>query len=113
MVLTLKEICHTRNVVLHLKDSVDLQSSISSIGARLKECSLVFSHLEIHMFAQPNVGCSPPSISTIKLNVDAAVSLSNTALVVVARNEHGVVLKVWAKIMPKFSPFVAEIEAIL
>ena len=51
MVLTLEEIWHTRNVVLHLKGSVDLQSSIGSISARLKECSLVFCHPEVHMFA--------------------------------------------------------------
>ena len=113
MVLTLEEIWHTRNAVLHLKGLVDLQSSIGSISARLKECSLVFCHPEVHMFAQSNVGWSPPPIGTIKLNVDAAVSLSNTALAVVARDEHGVVLKVWAKIMPKFSPLVAETVAIL
>ena len=113
MVFTLEEIWHTRTAMLHLKGSTNLQASIDNIGARLKECSLVFSHPEAHMSAHSNVRWSPPSIGTIKLNVNATIFLSNTALAVVVRNEHGAMLKVWAKIMPKFSPLVAEIEAIL
>ena len=40
----------------------------------------------------------PPPKNYIKLNVDAVVSQAFTSLDVVARNEFGEVLKVWAKI---------------
>ena len=113
MAFTLEEIWHTRNVVLHLRGPINLQASIDIIGARLRECTLIFSHFDVRLSAESYVRWPPPPKGTIKLNVDAAISLSNTALAVVARNEHGAVLKVWAKIMPKSSPLVAETEVIL
>nr|POE63825.1 putative ribonuclease h protein [Quercus suber] len=93
MAFTLEEIWHTRNVVLHLKGSTDLQASINNIGARPRECALVFSHTKARISAHSNVRWSLPPIGTIKLNVDVAVSLSKTALAVVARNENRAVLK--------------------
>ena len=49
----------------------------------------------------------------IKLNVDTAVSENVTALVVVARNKYGEVLKVWAKMHKWCTPLQAEAAAVL
>ena len=49
----------------------------------------------------------------IKLNVDAVVSKTVTALAVVARNKNGEVLKVWAKMHKWCTPLQAEAVAIL
>ena len=56
---------------------------------------------------------SPPPLGFIKLNVVAAIAQNNLDLAVVARKEHGTVLKAWSKILPKRSPIAAETEAIL
>ena len=47
------------------------------------------------------------------MNVDAALSQSNAALAVIARDNAGAVVKVWTKIIPLCSPILAETEAIL
>ena len=62
---------------------------------------------------QPVIQWSPPPLGFIKLNVDASIAQNNSALAVVARNEHGTVLKARSKILPKRSPIAAETEAIL
>ena len=49
----------------------------------------------------------------IKLNVNAAVSKSVTALVVVARNKNGEVLKVWAEMHEWCSSLQAEAAVVL
>ena len=49
----------------------------------------------------------------IKVNVDAAIIQNNSAIAVVARNDHEVVLKAWSKLLPKRAPIAAESEAIL
>ena len=49
----------------------------------------------------------------IKLNVDAAVSQAFTSLAVVARNDFGEVLKVWAKIHDLCTPTQAKAAAIM
>ena len=49
----------------------------------------------------------------IKVNVDAAIAQNNSAIVVVARNDHGVVLKAWSRLLPKRAPIAAKSEAIL
>ena len=55
----------------------------------------------------------PPPRNYIKLNVDAAVSQAFTFLAVVARNDFGEVLKVWAKIHDLCTPTQAEAAAIM
>lgn len=52
---------------------------------------------------------TPPPSSFIKVNTDAEISSSHSALAVIARDSHGAVQKVWARIAPKFSPFQAKV----
>nr|POF26873.1 hypothetical protein CFP56_45607 [Quercus suber] len=109
----MEEIWCIHNVVIHLKGSVDLQASIGRIGAKFKECAIVFSKPQAPIMVQPVIRWSPPPLGFIKLNVDAAIAQNNSALAVVAKNEHGTVLKAWSKILPKRSPIAAKTEAIL
>ncbi|KAL0016345.1 hypothetical protein SO802_003414 [Lithocarpus litseifolius] len=114
---TEEENSNSKSCIIIMEGSTDLQASIDNIDARLRECSLVFSHTEARMSTHSNVRWAPPPIITIKLNVDATVSLSNTALAVVATNEHGAVLKLakgelWSNI-PVESDSKNSIDAIL
>ena len=111
MAFTLEEIWRTRNVVLHHKGEVDLQSSIQIIHSKVHECYLIFSKTELTNLDPSTPKWSSPTLGTIKINVDAAISSSNAALVVVARNSQGSVLNIWARITPKRSPLQAEAEA--
>ena len=112
MVLTLEEIWCIRNAVIHQKGPIDLLASIGRIREKFKECTIVFSYPRTSM-VQPVIRWSPPPLEFIKLNVAAAIAQNTSALAVVARNEQGVVLKAWSKIMPKRSPIAIEAEAIL
>ena len=58
-------------------------------------------------------GWEAPQEGWIKLNVDTAVSENFTALVVVAKNKDGEVLKVSTKVHEWCSPLQAEVETIL
>ena len=113
MAFTLEEIWCTRNAVIHLKGTIDLQASISRVWTKLNECAKVFFIPQAPLAEQPVVHWSPPPLGYIKLNVDAAISQNNSALAVIARDAHGFVLKAWSKILPKKSPLSAETEAIL
>nr|POF20206.1 hypothetical protein CFP56_35992 [Quercus suber] len=55
----------------------------------------------------------PPPSGWIKLNVDAAVAESSSALAVVARDDKGIASKAWSKIHHPCPPIVAEVNAIL
>ena len=113
MALTLEEIWCTRNAVIHLKGTIDLQASISRVWTKLNECAKVFFIPQAPLAEQPVVHWSPPPLGYIKLNVDAAISQNNSALTIIARDAHGFVLKAWSKILPKRSPLSVETEAIL
>lgn len=94
MAFTLEEIWRTCNVVLHHKGEVDLQLSIHIIHSKVHECYLIFSKTE-HTNPDPSTpNWSSPPPGTIKINVDAAISFSNAALAVVARNSQGSVLNI-------------------
>ena len=104
MALTLEEIWHTQNDVLHLKGSANINAACLRINTKFKECSRILSPCEIPYPSKTFVKWTPTLVGTIKLNVDVAISQSNAALVVIAKNKHGAVLKVWAKIIPLCPP---------
>lgn len=113
MAITLEEIWRTQNSELYLPGSIDLHSSIKNIHNRFRECTLIFSHTEPSTTKLPSPKWTPPSLGFIKLNTDAAISDSSSAVVVIARNYNGVVIKVWARFAPKHSPLQAEALALL
>ena len=55
----------------------------------------------------------PPPLFGSKINVDAAISTSHACLAAVARDHHGVPLKILARITKVASPLLAESEALL
>lgn len=55
--------------------------------------------------------CLPSGV--IKLNIDAAVARDSTSLAVVARDDHGQVLKAWKREHFLCDPLQAEANAIL
>ena len=113
MALTLEEIWRSKNVVLHQNEPIDLLASTKSIHMKMMECSRVFACSEAPSPRLAITKWSPPTPGTIKLNVDAAIAHSKAALVVIARNEAGAVIKIWTKIIPKSSPLRVEAEVIL
>ena len=108
----LEEIWHTRNEVLHLACPADINAACLRINSKFKEYSRILSPCETPHLSKDSVKWAPPPPGTVKLNVDAAISQSKAALAVIARNESGVVLKVWAKSIPLCFPLLAEIKAI-
>ena len=99
--------------MLHHKGPVDLQAARLRINAKLSEYCRVFSQSEA-LSPEKNVAkWAPPPVGIIKMNVDAALSQSNAALAVIAKDNARAVVKVWTKIIPLCSPILAETEAIL
>ena len=56
---------------------------------------------------------SPPSADCIKINIDAAISDTNAAIVVVARDHHGVPIKIWARLIKETTPLQAKTATLL
>ena len=55
----------------------------------------------------------PTSFGIYQAQCGCGYAQNNSALAVIARNEHGTILKAWSKILPKRSPIATETEAIL
>lgn len=98
--LTLESIWNLRNNIAHdnSESEVNLNKTIHSLRARFREHTVVEESVENQRQTNPSQWqCS--STCTIRLNVDAVVAKEFTSLVVVARNEHGSVLKAWVCIV--------------
>jgi len=114
MAFTLDEIWQTRNALLHLKAPVDIQASRQHILSKLRECSLFLSQPEPPTHETPILRWSPPPPQGyVKINTDAAIPDSRSALAVIARDDHGAILKVWARITPIHPPLQAKALALL
>lgn len=113
MAITLEEIWRTWNSELYLPGSIDLHSFIKNIHNRFRKCTLIFSHTEPSTTKLPSPKWTPPSLGFVKLNTNAAILDSSSAVAVITRNYNGVVIKVWARFAPKHSPLQAEALALL
>ena len=98
MAVTIGAIWHLRNKVWHNGSEVNIISVICNAENRVKEYLNALDHEQDKDRSEELTSWIPPPKNYIKLNVDAVVSQAFTSLDVVARNEFGEVLKVWAKI---------------
>ena len=92
---------------------MNIISTICNVENRVKEYLNAWEHEQDKDRSEELTSWIPPPKNYIKLNVDAAVSQAFTSLAVVARNEFGEVLKVWAKIHDLCTPTQVEAAAIL
>ena len=113
MVVTMEAIWHLRNQVWHYGSEVNIISTICNAKNRVKEYLNTLDHEQNKDRREELTSWISPPKNYVKLNVDATVSQAFTSLVVVARNEFGEVLKVWAKIHDLCTPTQAEATAIL
>uniref|UniRef100_A0A7N2LRG7 Reverse transcriptase zinc-binding domain-containing protein n=1 Tax=Quercus lobata TaxID=97700 RepID=A0A7N2LRG7_QUELO len=77
------------------------------------ETSLCFMVCRLTTLPYAHVFLGSSSEGSIKVNVDATVTSTTTALAVVARDHHGNPIKVWMKQYCLFSPIQAEAAALL
>ena len=113
LAFALDEIWYLRNQLVFEDTRIDILSSSNRIARRVAEFSNLHS-LEVLSPSpiSPNAW-SPPPAGTIKLNVDAAVGLTSTAMAVLARDHTGAPIKIWAKKYVRCLPIQAEAVAVL
>lgn len=115
MVLVLGEVWSTRNHIIFSSIPPNPATSIISFNRKLAE----FKSLSTITLPPKNTPLNPsggwhlPHRGWLKLNVDAATSPTSTTLVVVANNDNGVAVKLWAKNHQLCSALQAEASAIL
>ena len=113
MAFTLQGIWCLCNHVLHNGGPADIYGSIHQIHYRFMEFSTL-TNQSTRLPPPPSFASwVPPPTDWDKLNVDAAISTTKVALAVVAWNNSGDVIKVWAKLQNSCSPLLAEASSIL
>ena len=111
--LTRETIWNTRNKVLHDNETFNFATVLRGLEHRVIEYQeLGSSSPRVYSLVEPFVWRPSPS-GFIKLNVDAAVSLSRTTLAMVVRNDKGEILKFCAKACCCEVPVVAEAKVVL
>jgi hypothetical protein len=94
---TLEAIWNLRNKVVHGEGKINLIATIKSLEKKVLEFKRICETSESMMQSNYQTHWTPPPPGFVKINVDAAVANSRTTLAVVARNEHGNIVKAWAK----------------
>ena len=93
-----------------------MDKAMSNVRIRFLEASKVYSP-SIRPSLEPSIDVwsrpPPPPQGWIKINVDAALSNSKSALAAVARNHLGIAISLWGKEHHLCSPSQAEAKAIL
>ncbi|KAK9998433.1 hypothetical protein SO802_018036 [Lithocarpus litseifolius] len=113
MAIIIDEIWKARNHILFQEGKADLAKAKLNVAARFSELSKVYSPITNHSPDPLSTSWFPPPPECIKINVDAALNSSKSALAVVARNHHGDVLFVWGKQHHLCNPSQAEASALL
>lgn len=113
MASTLEEIWRIINSKLHSNSSAALTNSIQLVQRYVHDFIEVSSSTSPPLFSHDSSRRSPPPPSWIKINVDATLSNSKVAIVVVARDFCSSLCSVWARLISHRSPLQAESEALL
>jgi ribonuclease HI len=110
---TLEAIWNLRNKVVHGEGKINLIATIKSLEKKVLEFKRIGETSESMMQSNYQTHWTPPPPGFVKINVDAAVANSRTTLAVVARNEHGNIVKAWAKEHMAGDALFAEASAFL
>ena len=113
MAFVLEEIWSLRNLKLHNRGNIDILKASRQIQAKSLEFQSLMAAENSKLTSLSQLSWEPPPRGSIKINIDAAVSDSVTALAVIARDSDGKVMKVWAKLYEKCSPLQAKAAALL
>ena len=101
MAFIIDEIWYLRNQVLNHCAEINIEESFKRVKHKLNEHSVLFTKEDASLnLAPPPAKWEAPPHLWIKLNVDAALSDSSSALVVVARDSMGDIIKIWSKTIP-------------
>ncbi|KAK9986858.1 hypothetical protein SO802_031809 [Lithocarpus litseifolius] len=103
----------TRNLTQFQEGKADIHKSKQTVLSRFAELSKTFSVMNSTPSVQPISAWTPPPLGWVKLNVDAALSNSKSALAVVARNHLGEILFIWGSGYHLCAPSQAEAAATL
>ena len=113
MALIINEIWRARNYILFQDGKADLLKAKQNVHAKFIGFSNVFSPV-IHPSPEQSIAaCSPPPENWIKINVDAPLNETRSALAVVARDNHGEFIHIWGTRHHLFTSAQAEAEALL
>ena len=99
MASTLEEIWRLRNSKLHSNSFATLMNSIQLVRRYVHDFIEVSSPTFPSLFPHVSPWWSPPPPSWIKINVDAALSSSKVAIIVVERDFCSSLCSVWAKLL--------------
>ena len=97
LAFTLDEIWLLRNQLVFEDTRIDILSSNIRITRRVAEFSNLHNPDVLTPLPISPTAWSPPPVGTIKLNVDATVGPTSTAMAVLAKDHTGVPIKLWAK----------------
>uniref|UniRef100_A0A2N9G9A9 Reverse transcriptase domain-containing protein n=1 Tax=Fagus sylvatica TaxID=28930 RepID=A0A2N9G9A9_FAGSY len=110
--LTLETIWRFRNQLVHQSKIENPMVSIKALEYRIVE-HMQEMWSKTKLVSYKNMKWSPPPCGILKLNVDAAMLQDAAMISVIARNESGLFVKAWVKLVHAFDPLVAEAAAVL
>ena len=110
--LTLETIWRFRNQFVHQSKIENPMVSIKVLEFRIVE-HMQGMWSETKLVSYKNLKWCPLPSGILKLNVDAAMFQATPMISVIARNESGLFVKAWVKLVHAFDPLVAEAAAIL
>uniref|UniRef100_A0A2N9EZP9 Reverse transcriptase domain-containing protein n=1 Tax=Fagus sylvatica TaxID=28930 RepID=A0A2N9EZP9_FAGSY len=110
--LTLEAIWRFRNQVVHQSDLENPLVALKALDYRIMEYVQAASNTP-NSICRSEMFWKPPPPGSIKLNVDAAILPNVAKIAVFARDEGGLMIKAWAKVIHSNDLLVAEASAIL